>query len=289
MDGSVFIIGAGAAGGSLAVSLVRRGVALAGVCDSREERALEIAAAADSCPAFGDPPAGMGGARVVVVAAPDDSINVVARDVVAKGLTRRTQVWLHLSGALSPGVLGPLEGNVADIGSFHPAHVFAPGRVTRLPPGVSYAVDGGAEAVEVGKALASALGGHAVEVRGGAERTRYHAATVLASNYLVALLAEARVLLAEDGMADEEADRLLSSLALSAVERVRDIGIDASLSGPVRRGDKGTVAAHISVLQRSPNTLEIYKVVGRAAARLATRIGETDPALTTAIDTLLKG
>jgi predicted short-subunit dehydrogenase-like oxidoreductase (DUF2520 family) len=287
MEGAVFVIGAGAAGGSLAVSLARGGVSLAGVCDSRGERAGEIAAAAGRVPAFTEPPAGAGGASIVIVAVPDDAVTGLARDVASRGVPRTDQVWLHLSGALPVAALDPLAGLVRDLGSFHPAHVFAPGRVTPLPPGVSYAVSGGDGAVAAGRDLAAALGGAPV-VLSDADRTRYHAATVLASNYLVALLAEARELLVGEGLAADEADRLLASLATSAVDRVREIGIDASLSGPIRRGDRGTVEAHLAALESAPRALEIYEVLGRAAGRLAARIGETDPALLAAIEALFE-
>ncbi len=287
MTEGVFVIGAGAAGGSLAVALAQNGVSIRGVVDSVHQRAREIAQAAGGAPHFDSLPGEIVNAEIVIVAVTDSLISRVAQSARDLGRCANNQVWLHVSGALSADALSPLAGCVGALGTFHPARVFAPGRITEIRTGTCFAVQGDDAAVEAATKLALALGGEAVEVPAAA-RPRYHAATVLASNYVIALLAEARSLLARAGLTEESVEKLITSLAASAVERAGEIGIDASLSGPIRRGDRDTVALHLDTLDDDDHCKEIYSVLGRAAVRLAERTGQVDATALEAIVILLE-
>ncbi len=287
MTDGIFIVGAGAVGGSLAVALVKKRVPILGIVDPNIERAREIAEAAGGAPHFGNLPGRITGAGTVIVAVPDPLVSAVAQNARDLGRYNRTQVWLHVSGTLSAAALAPIDGSVRAIGTFHPAAVFAPERITEIRPGTCFAVQGDDEAMKIAGELARNLGGKAVGVP-TALRPLYHAATVLASNYVVALLAEARSLLARAGLAEESVEPLLASLAASAVERAAEIGIDASLSGPIRRGDDDTVALHLDALKDNAEAKEIYGVLGRAAVRLANRTGRVDAAALRTIASLFE-
>jgi predicted short-subunit dehydrogenase-like oxidoreductase (DUF2520 family) len=135
--------------------------------------------------------------------------------------------------------------------------------------------------------LTAKLGGITIEVLAPL-RPIYHAATVLASNCLVALLHEAKTVLEHCGLQGDDIERLLSNLSMSAIERIHKSGAKASLSGPIRRGDSNTVAGHLEALKEYENLEEIYRVLGKAALRLTERIGDTSPEDLTIIENLLK-
>jgi predicted short-subunit dehydrogenase-like oxidoreductase (DUF2520 family) len=259
MSGAVCIVGAGAVGRSLGRALVAGGVPLSADRDA---------------------------APTVLLAVPDDQVGVVAADAAARGLALPHQVWLHCSGRLGAGALDPVAPLVAGTGAFHPAFVFPPGRETDLPRGVGFGVDCRGAARERAAELAAALGGFVVEVP-AADRTAYHAAAVLASNCVVALISAARDALAGRGVPAADAERLLATLARGAVRSVLDLGAEAALTGPIRRGDAAAVAAHLSALEAAPDARALYVAASRSALALATRDPAFPPDAAAALAALL--
>ncbi|GAA3224159.1 hypothetical protein GCM10020256_32830 [Streptomyces thermocoprophilus] len=95
-------------------------------------------------------------------------------------------------------------------------------------------------------------------------RPLYHAALALGANHLVTLVAQSMELLREAGV--EAPDRMLGPLLGAALDNALRSG-DAALTGPVARGDAGTVAAHVEQLRRhSPQTVAGYLAMARATA-----------------------
>ncbi|MCP4678907.1 MAG: DUF2520 domain-containing protein [Deltaproteobacteria bacterium] len=288
MTSSIFIVGAGAVGGSLAVALAGRGCPVVGVCDPVGERARTIAEAAGNVPHFEELPGETARADIVLVAVPDGRIAEVAKKAAKHGLCDSSQIWLHVAGALSAEALSTLNGQVRAVGTFHPALVFAPGQITKIRPDARFAADGEAAALDAARELAKCLDGALVEVPAHL-RPLYHASTVLASNCLVALVSEARGVLVRAGLEEQAAESLLTSLASSATDRARDIGVDAGLSGPIRRGDLKTVTRHLEALESAPEVEKTYRLLGLAVARLAERTGEVDSSTREEITRLLEG
>ncbi|HUS82608.1 MAG TPA: DUF2520 domain-containing protein, partial [Dehalococcoidia bacterium] len=168
------------------------------------------------------------------------------------------------------------------------AFVFPKGRETALPRGVRFAVDCRGAARLRAAELAGAMGGSIVDVPAAA-RSAYHAAAVLASNQLVAVIATARDLLVSHGVPAGEAEALLAGLARGAVESVLELGAEGALTGPIRRGDAATVAAHLAALGGDPCALHLYIALSRATLALAARDPAYPPAVAAAITALLDG
>ncbi|MFO8074108.1 MAG: Rossmann-like and DUF2520 domain-containing protein [Polyangia bacterium] len=270
----LFLVGAGAAGSALGLAAARAGVEIVGVCDSSREAARSLAAdlgAPAFCPEM---PPSLSAAELVLVAVPDTEIDEVARRAAERGLAREHQVWLHCAGRLGAAALAPLEGVVRGTGALHPARVFPPGGGATLPPGTVFAVDCRGEAIHETQRLVEALGGELIEVPAEL-RPAYHAATVIASNYAVALIDAA--LSAAEGLERRGLERLLISLAGGAVEAVARRGVDAALSGPIRRGDADAVATHLERLRDRPLERDLYIAAGRLVLRIAARSDESDP------------
>jgi predicted short-subunit dehydrogenase-like oxidoreductase (DUF2520 family) len=271
----VFIIGAGAAGGSLAAKLTKTGERIVGVYDPIRDHARAVAKATKTDPYWEEPPQTIKKADIAFVAVPDSEVLKAAKEIAGLGLNAPEQTWLHVSGSLSVEVLAPLSQAGSSIGAFHPAIVFPPGRITPIPSGTYFAIDGDDRALIVAEKMADRLGGVAVRVP-AAVRPLYHAATVLASNYIVALLWQAGLMLSDAGLKGGDVEKLLTSLALSALNRADKDGIDKSLSGPILRGEADTVRRHLDALKESFEVKEIYRVLGRATVRLTETIGKTD-------------
>jgi predicted short-subunit dehydrogenase-like oxidoreductase (DUF2520 family) len=108
------------------------------------------------------------------------------------------------------------------------------------------------------------------------DRAVYHAAAVFASNYLVALLAEAVRLLEQSGWTEKEAVRGLVPLAEGALANVAKRGPTAALTGPIRRGDAETVRRHLEALAEAhsdPRLGHLYRMLGEVALEIAKEAG----------------
>jgi len=141
--------------------------------------------------------------------------------------------------------------------------VFAfPVRPRSLPEGVFFGVRGStAPFTRALMRLARRLGGRGMEIRKGRDAA-YHLACVGAGNFLFAQMAFARAMLQRavnlpKGMSPEEA---LLPLLEGAVENLRTDGLAQGMTGPVARGDRGTLALHVDYLRRSaPAVLPYYR------------------------------
>jgi predicted short-subunit dehydrogenase-like oxidoreductase (DUF2520 family) len=127
-------------------------------------------------------------------------------------------------------------------------------------------------------AMVKALNGVALWLHPGQDRARYHAAGVIASNYLVTLFAEALGLLSSletDASTDEAIIRqTLVHLVDSTLHNVKAVGAVQALTGPIARGDAGTIRRHLEALEQSdPELADLYRVLGRRTLRLAAARG----------------
>ena len=232
---SVRIVGAGRAGGSFALALGRRGWHV------------------DVLGRGADPSAAASQVDLVLLCVPDGAIAEVAGSIEPVEGT----VVAHCAGSLGLDALDghPRRAVVHPLVSLPSSEVGA----ERLD-GAWFGISGDPFAAE----LVAVLGGRAVEVADG-DRAAYHAAAVVASNHLVALLGQVERIAAGIDVPLE------AFLALSAgsLDNVAALGPAAALTGPVARGDWSTVQRHLDALD--PSERETYLAMARAAARLAGR------------------
>jgi len=231
----------------------------------RVGRTLAAALAAAGHRVTLDPPS-PAAADLLLLTVPDDAL---AR--VAAGLALRPdQVVAHTSGAHGLAVLAPAGGRPL---ALHPAMTFTgdPDDVSRLP-GISYGVTAPDDLRPFATRLVADLGG-TVEWIAEPDRPGYHAALSHGANHLVTLVNEAADLLREAGV--REPHDLLAPLLRAALENALRLG-DAALTGPVARGDAGTIARHLKVL--APASVPAYRALARRTADRALAAGILPPA-----------
>ena len=194
------------------------------------------------------------GVSLLLLTTPDDSIRRVATGIAPVAST----VIAHCSGAQMLDILD----SHPRVASIHPLSAIPDAIVgaERLLSGSSFAVDGDPLVEE----LVHDLGGRAFRVP-PQERVRYHAAAVIASNHLVALLGQVERIAAEAGL---PLDAYLD-LVEQTVDNVRRLGPAAALTGPVARGDWATVYRHLLAL--GPAERRAYEAMAELAARLTGR------------------
>jgi len=196
-------------------------------------------------------------ADVVLLAVPDAEIAAAAAV-----LTPRSGLLAgHCSGATTLDALAPHEAF-----SLHPLMTVTAAGADFT--GAGAAVAGASQrALAVATALAGALGLRPIAV-GDADRAAYHAAASIASNFLVTIEAAAERLAATAGV-DRAA---LAPLVRAAVENWAAMGGERALTGPIARGDEGTVARQrAAVAERTPELLDVFDALADTTRALARR------------------
>jgi predicted short-subunit dehydrogenase-like oxidoreductase (DUF2520 family) len=210
---------------------------------------------------------------------PDDAIGPLCREIAEEGGWRAGQGVVHCSGALPSDVLRPARDAGTLTASFHPLQAFASLQAAlEHMPGSTFALEGDPELVRQLDALVEALGGTAIHLT-AEEKTLYHAAAVIASNYTVTLAALASDLLVREGIAPDRNTALHYILPLlrGTVDNLDALGLPAALTGPLARGDAGTVRRHLEALDKiAPDVASLYRQLARLTLPLAQEKGRLD-------------
>ena len=271
---AVGVIGAGRAGTALGAALVRAGhdvVAVSAVSQTSVRRA----AAHFPSAVLLAPDEVAGRADLVLLTVPDDVLPGLVAGLAATEAPLAGRMLAHASGRYGISVLEPATRRGALPMALHPVMTFT-GRdedVDRLK-GLCFGVTAPDVLRPAAEALVIEMGGEPVFIA-ESERELYHAAIAFASNHLITLVTSAADLLTTAGVADPA--RLLGPLLGASLDNALRFG-DAGLTGPVARGDAGTVAAHVAVLSGSPTVRSAYIAMARLTADRALAAGVLEPA-----------
>jgi predicted short-subunit dehydrogenase-like oxidoreductase (DUF2520 family) len=266
----VGVIGAGRVGAVLGAALSAAGhdvVAASGLSAASAERAARLLPGVPLLPADEV----VAAADLVVLAVPDDTLAGLVAGLAETGAWRAGQLAFHTSGAHGLAVLAPAEQAGVLPLALHPAMTFsgAPEDADRLT-GAPFGVTSRAEYRAVAETLVLEMGGEPFFVA-EEDRRLYHAALVTGANHLVTLVAEAADLLREAGVADPS--RVLAPLLAAALDNGLRRG-DRGLTGPVSRGDVGTVRNHLETLtERAPQSVAAYVAMAQRTTERALAAG----------------
>ncbi len=270
----VGVVGAGRVGAVLGAALARAGhrvVAASAVSAASLERAETLL---PGVPIL-DVASVVSAAELVLLTVPDDALPELVAGLSATGVWAPGQIAVHTSGRYGVGVLDPVrEAHVIPL-AIHPAMTFS-GTAADLSAlaDCCFGVTTPGPARPVAEALVVEIGGEPVWVE-ERDRARYHAALSHGANHLVTLVAQAMQVLSGAGV--EAPDRVLGPLLFAALDNALRRG-DAALTGPVARGDAGTVAAHLRELRtETPDVLAAYVAMARATAERALASGRLAP------------
>ena len=272
---TVGVVGCGRVGSVLGAAVARAGhrvVAVSGVSPDSRRRAAQLLPEASIRPA--DEVVSM--SELVLLAVPDDVLGDLVAGLTATDSWRRGQLVAHVSGAHGLGVLDRAANAGALPLAVHPVLPFT-GRglddLARLM-GVSFGVSAPAPLRLVAEALVVEMGGEPVWVT-DEMRPLWHAALTVGSNHLVTLVNEAADLLRAAGA--EQPDKVLGPLLSAALDGALRYG-DKGQTGPVVRGDAGTVAMHLAALtEKAPEAVPAYITLARQTAARALASGQLRP------------
>ena len=269
------IIGCGRVGASIGAAWRQAGHAIIGVSATSTaslERAEEMLPAVPVL----DPDEITERAELVLVAVPDDEIAPLVTGLADLGRIHAGQILVHCSGRYGTDVLDAGTRLGALPIALHPSLTFTGTEVdlSRLRQ-ATIAVTAPAPIRPVGEALVVELGAEPIDIA-EADRPLYHAAITHASNHSITILAEAMELLSEAGVADPSA--VLHALVDASVANTMQNGPKA-LTGPISRGDVGTIEAHLAALSEfslsrsNPSVRNSYIALARSTAAKALAMG----------------
>jgi predicted short-subunit dehydrogenase-like oxidoreductase (DUF2520 family) len=267
----VGIAGTGRMAKALGALMVRRGIgvsAVAGRCGRSAEEAARFIGAARAV-ALGELPVH---ARRIVIAVTDGAIPAVAAELAEAGL--QGGIILHTSGAMGPQALDVLRSAGNSVGVLHPLQtVPSAERGVEALPGATFAFAGDHDATAWAAELTDRLGGRALRVE-AARWQHYHAGAVMACNYQMTLVDAALELMEMAGVERNAALDALGPILRETTENVLKLGPERALTGPIRRGDVGTIRRHLAAVEDAPpETKRLYVTAGLRTIALAERAG----------------
>jgi len=217
-------------------------------------------------------------AGIILLAVPDDHIESTASKLQDSYHLSEQTTLIHFSGLHSAEIMRQKSSPVMLL-SLHPLLPFADREIAfanlRLCP---CAIEANTpQALALAEELVTAIGGSPFTLD-RQKKPLYHAAASIASNYLVTLLAVARDLLISCGIERDKAIPTLLPLIQTSLDNVKDLGPEQGLSGPIVRGDIGTISGHLKALENgAPELLQLYLLMGRLTVSISQESGRLAP------------
>jgi predicted short-subunit dehydrogenase-like oxidoreductase (DUF2520 family) len=278
-------IGAGTVGTALATLLSSKGYPVTGVSSRSLASAENLAKAVAGCRVFNSNQGVADSTELSFITTPDDTIAKVASQVQ----WHQGQSVVHCSGADSTDILEPARKSGARVGSFHPLQTFAGVKqAIENIPGSTFALEAEEPLLGTLRDMAAAIGGHWIELK-ASDKVAYHAAAVFACNYLVTLVKLATDLWQTFSIPPDQATKALLPLIHGTLHNIETIGIPQCLTGPIARGDTGTIKKHLEALQeKTPSLLATYEELGLQTIPIALAKGRINEQQARELESALK-
>ena len=252
-------IGAGTVGTALSTRLSDKGYQVVAVSSQSHTSAKKLAQLINDCHAVNSNQAVADAADLIFITTPDGAIAPVVSEIK----WHPGQNVVHCSGADSTDILEPARRSGAQVGAFHPLQTFASVKqAINNIPGSTFALEAEQPLLTILKDMTSALDGHCIELKAG-DKVIYHAAAVIACNYLVTLVKLATDLWQTFSIPPHEASQALLPLLRGTIHNIETVGIPQCLTGPIARADTGTINKHFNALRKvAPSVLSTYRELG---------------------------
>lgn len=277
MNKTVAIIGAGRIGGTMGRLLKQAGYTITGVATRGIASAEKAVSFIGSGSPMTDVRQAVSGSSIVLIATPDSAIADVC-ETIAPVLSPGTIV-LHTSGAHTLDLLDPARTRGSNRAVIHPLQSLpSMEQGVQTLPGSYFRIEADADALDTARELVKALGGIELVMpkwsSDAGSAALYHAGAVAVSNYFVALMDYGLEFYAVLGADKQEALKAILPLVRGTLHNIETLGTTDALTGPISRGDAGTVKGHLdAMVHRAPHLLELYQVLAKRTIGLAAERG----------------
>ena len=227
----------------------------------------------------------------IFITTTDDAIASVCLEITRGGAIRPGKKVIHMSGAGSLALLAPASQAGAHVACIHPLQSFATvEEAIKNIPGSTFGITAASPEIKSwSEQVVLDLRGTPFSVS-DEDKPLYHAAACLASNYFTTLMHSVTTIYGTLGMTPAEALKAFWPLVRGTVHNIETMGTVQALTGPISRGDAGTVAKHLAALrERLPDLLPLYCEMGIQTIALGLEKNTLSPEKADTIKTLLKG
>ncbi len=285
----IAILGSGKVGTAVGYLLKRAGHDIVAVADLFLEEARRTVTYTGGEPTT-DLVGAARGADCILITTNDDAISAACKTVATGGGFHKGDKVFHTSGAGGLDLLRDAKHHGAHVACIHPLQTFADVESAILKiPGSTFGITADEEILPWADRIVEDLGGRPFHVS-SEDKALYHAAACMASNYLVTLMYLVEEIYGRMGLSREEAIRAFWPLVKGTIGNLESKGTLPSLTGPIARGDGGTIRKHVRVLQkRFPGLLKLYREMGLFTADVAARKGTVNDEQLEEIRSILKG
>lgn len=217
-------------------------------------------------------------ADITFVTTRDDIIKHTADQLHAASVLKKGSIVLHCSGSLTSDALLSTRLSGCNIASIHPIKSFAnPEQAVNTFAGTYCAMEGDVEAIHLLSSLFEKIGAKPLSIE-KRQKKIYHSAGVIANNYLVTLHHHATQCYVNTGIEESTAKNIASMLMNDALNNLKNLSHEKSLTGPIQRGDVNTIRNHRTALENNAalkQTKDIYVSLGLGTIPLTNHSAET--------------
>lgn len=202
-------------------------------------------------------------ADCIFITTSDDAIASVCEKITRGGSIKPGKKVIHMSGVGGLTLLEEARRSGAHIASIHPLQSFADveGAIKNIP-GSTFGITSDDEIKPWSVQVVKDLGGNPFFIS-DTDKPLYHAAACIASNYLTTLIHMVQAIYQSLGLDREDAMHAFWPLVKGTVRNIEVKGTVHALTGPIARGDMGTLKKHIEALHNKvPAFLRAYRVLG---------------------------
>lgn len=215
--------------------------------------------------------------KIVMVAVPDDQIGRVWEEIRGKKIDGK--VIFHTSGTLSSSIFKGADSYGVKAASFHPMMTFSDRNteVERMK-GMTIAIEGECEELEK---VVRSLGNNYFKVDAHM-KVRYHLGGVYACNLLIPMISRGIENLKMCGLGEDQVKEILMPLIEKTIDNINLKGIKGAVSGPLERGDAGTIEKHLECQSSEERKLyiegskELLRILDRRDERMKKLLGDDD-------------
>lgn len=270
----ILIIGAGKVGTAVGNLLHKKGHRLVAAVASSESSLEKAASFLPGTRLLQDGAGVAAEADVILITTKDGQIKAACDHLVKSGAVKPSHTIIHMSGAASLDLLSSAKKAGAKVASLHPIQSFASAElaIDRLP-GSYFGLTAEGPAKDVALQIAQDLNGRVISIA-DKDRSLYHAAACVASNYLVTLLRLAEEIYRAAGIEEDIAVEAMMPLIKGTLSNIENVGISAALTGPIARGDVKIIEQHLKDLSKlGEDKRNIYSVLGLGTIDIAVKNG----------------
>ena len=282
------IVGAGMVGTAIGYLLKKAGYEIVAIAD-KSAAALRRAQSYTGGKAYRKPQEILHEADCILITTPDDIILSVCKDIALSPLIKGKYIF-HMSGAGGLDLLEPAKKAGAAVASIHPLQSFSSiDNAIQNIPSSYFGITADAKAKTRAETIVLALGGKPIYIS-SKQKSLYHAAACVASNYLVSLLNVVESIYQSIGISEKDAKTAYLPLIYGSLKNIELSGSIQALTGPIVRGDSGTIQKHVDAINANlPQYASLYSSLGLVTIKLARAKGTLNSRQAKKISNILKG